>query len=136
MKFSEKIKNLRLSYKLTQQQLSEHLGITASAIGFLENGQREPTGRTLVAYAKYFNVSIDMLVGLNVDDEKIFTPDIPAPTLPTVERELLTDFRKLPDELRHRASKYMKKLVELYEEESAPKMDALPKKKNTGHFPA
>ena len=116
--------------------MSEHLGITASAIGFLENGQREPTGRTLVAYAKYFNVSIDMLVGLNVDDEKIFTPDIPAPTLPTVERELLTDFRKLPDELRHRASKYMKKLVELYEEESAPKMDALPKKKNTGHFPA
>ena len=56
MKFSEKIKNLRQNAGLTQQELSVHIGITASAIGYLENGQRDPTGRTLIAYAKFFNV--------------------------------------------------------------------------------
>ena len=73
MKFSEKIKNLRISANLTQQQLSKNLGITASAIGYLENGQRDPTGSTLVAYAKFFNVTIDSLVGLEPDLEDSFT---------------------------------------------------------------
>lgn len=52
MKFSEKIKNLRQNADLTQQQLSAYIGITASAIGYLENGQRDPTGSTLNHWAQ------------------------------------------------------------------------------------
>ena len=69
MKFSEKIKNLRIAAEITQQELSKHLGISASAIGYLENEQRDPTGSTLISYAKFFNVSIDSLVGLEPDIE-------------------------------------------------------------------
>ena len=75
MKFAEKVKDLRTNAGLTQQQLSKYLGITASAIGYLENGQRDPTGSTLIAYAKYFNISIDTLVGLSPDLEDTFQLD-------------------------------------------------------------
>ena len=98
MKFSENAKNLRLNADLTQQQLSNHLGITASAIGYLENGQREPTGRTLVAYAKYFDVTIDSLVGLEPNIEDLFnlpTQKKSADTLSTDEMQLIQDYRAL-----------------------------------------
>lgn len=73
MKFSEKIKNLRQNAGLTQQELAKHLGITASAIGFLENEKREPTGSTLIAYARHFDIPIDELVGLSPDLEDHFS---------------------------------------------------------------
>lgn len=97
MKFAEKAKYLRNSADMTQQELSKHLGITASAIGFLENGQREPTGRTLVAYAKFFNTSIDSLVGLETtdDDPPVFSNKKIAPTLSQDEQALLEDYRAL-----------------------------------------
>ena len=95
MKFSEKIKNLRQNADLTQQQLSAYIGITASAIGYLENGQRDPTGSTLIAYAKFFNVSIDSLVGLEPDiEDSIFS----VPTVPhfsAEEKELLSIYQEL-----------------------------------------
>ena len=134
--FSQKIKNFRLDRNLTQKQLAEMLHLTPNNICEWEKGRSYPSFDVLIKLADLMEVSTDYLLGREADDEKIFTPDTPAPTLPSIERELLTDFRKLPEELRHRASKYMKRLVELYEEESAPKMDALSQKKNTGQFPA
>lgn len=112
MKFSEKIKNLRQNAGLTQQELSVHIGITASAIGYLENGQRDPTGRTLIAYAKFFNVSIDSLVGLEPDIEDSIFSVVPAPQLSDEEKELLENFRKLPSGLKIRAQAYLSGMVE------------------------
>lgn len=63
MKYNEILKELRNEQGLTQKELSKKIGITASAIGFLENGQREPLATTLAAYADYFGVSLDYLMG-------------------------------------------------------------------------
>lgn len=112
MKFSEKIKNLRQNAGLTQQELSVHIGITASAIGYLENGQRDPTGSTLIAYAKFFNVSIDSLVGLEPDIEDSIFSVVPASQLSDEEKELLKNFRKLPSGLKIRAQAYLSGMVE------------------------
>lgn len=112
MKFSEKIKNLRQNTGLTQQELSVHIGITASAIGYLENGQRDPTGSTLIAYAKFFNVSIDSLVGLEPDIEDSIFSVVPASQLSDEEKELLKNFRKLPSGLKIRAQAYLSGMVE------------------------
>lgn len=112
MKFSEKIKNLRYNAGLTQQQLSVHIGITASAIGYLENGQRDPTGSTLIAYAKFFNVSIDSLVGLEPDLEDPIFSAPPASQLSGEEKELLENYRKLPSGLKIRAQAFLSGMVE------------------------
>lgn len=106
MKFSEKVKSLRISAGLTQQQLSKHLGITASAIGYLENGQRDPTGSTLISYARYFNTTIDSLVGLEPDlEDGLFNTTEYLQQNKNVElspdeQELLEDYRSLTPALR------------------------------------
>lgn len=112
MKFSEKIKNLRQSAGLTQQQLSVHIGITASAIGYLENGQRDPTGSTLIAYAKFFNVSIDSLVGLEPDiEDSIFSITPPAP-LPPDTQELVNIYQVLSPAHRSQILEYARYFAE------------------------
>ena len=111
MKFSEKIKNLRQNAGLTQQELSVHIGITASAIGYLENGQRDPTGRTLIAYAKFFNVSIDSLVGLEPDiEDSIFSVE-PAP-LPSDTQELVNIYQALSPAYRSQILEYARYFAE------------------------
>ena len=125
MKFSEKAKYLRINAGITQQELSTHLGITASAIGYLENGKREPTGSTLIAYAKYFDVSIDSLVGLDADiEDSIFTPspsdkqaqplfaNSPIPQLSADEQELLNIYQSLSPAHRSQVLEYARYFAE------------------------
>lgn len=84
MKYSEILKDLRTEQGLTQKELSKKIGITASAIGFLENGQREPMASTLLAYANYFGVSIDYLMGREDNNSyyKIFQEENFSPSFP------------------------------------------------------
>ena len=63
MPFSDKLKYLRKQKHLTQEELSKETGITKSAIGMYESGQREPKFETLEVFADYFNVTIDELLG-------------------------------------------------------------------------
>ena len=96
MIFSEKIKILRKNAGLTQQELSKHLGITASAVGFLENGKHDPNGSTLIAYAKFFDLSIDSLVGLEPDIEDTYSVvNEKRPSLSKDELELIEEYRTL-----------------------------------------
>lgn len=57
-----KLKQLRKEKKVTQLDVANVLGITVSAYGNYELGQRSPTPEMLVKLAKYFNVSIDYLL--------------------------------------------------------------------------
>ena len=58
----EKLKELRKKNKLTQQQLAQFLGITVSAYGNYELGQREPPIEYLCKLADYFGVSVDYIL--------------------------------------------------------------------------
>lgn len=69
----DKIKKLRESMKITQQELANQLDISQSTIGMIE-GNKRPAGRkTLVKLADFFNVSIDYLLGENTEESKIYT---------------------------------------------------------------
>ena len=139
MLFKDILKYLREEKDLSQKELATACNISPTCICQLETGQRNPTGSTLVSLADFFCCSIDYLLGREDDFGNVTVVGVAEP-LPPAERELLADFRQLPDELRHRARTYMKKLVELYKEETAPNVtvSAVPplKKKNTGQFPA
>lgn len=63
MFFSERLKSLRLSNKLTQKQLSAKVGLSELAIQNYESERRKPAYDVLIALADYFDVSIDYLVG-------------------------------------------------------------------------
>lgn len=61
--FGERLKQLRLSTKKTQQQIADQLGISRAAYSHLENGRNEPDSTTLVKLANIFDVTTDYLLG-------------------------------------------------------------------------
>ena len=63
--FSQRLQQLRKDEKLRQSDLAEKLDTTQRRISHLESGKVEPDLETLIAIAKFFNVSLDYLVGLS-----------------------------------------------------------------------
>ncbi|MBR2056634.1 MAG: helix-turn-helix transcriptional regulator, partial [Clostridia bacterium] len=55
---------LREGAGIGQVKLALYLGVSKGIISLWENEKREPTMSYLIALAKYFDVSIDYLVGL------------------------------------------------------------------------
>lgn len=52
------VREIREKKGLSQEQLSRLSGVSASHIGYIENGEREPTISVLCRLAKALNVSI------------------------------------------------------------------------------
>ena len=63
--FAENLKELRLEKGVGQVELAEKIGVSKGIISLWENGKREPTLSSLVALAKFFEISIDTLVGID-----------------------------------------------------------------------
>ena len=61
------LKDLRLSKKLSQQQLAMRLDLSQQTIYKYENEVTEPDIATLIKLADYFNTSVDYLIG-NTDN--------------------------------------------------------------------
>ena len=62
--FGKNLRALRESAGIGQVKLALDLGVSKGIISLWENEKREPTMWYLIALAKYFDVSIDYLVGL------------------------------------------------------------------------
>ena len=84
-KFGEIIKILRMKRGITQDQLAEAVHMGRSAIGNYEQGIREPDLDTVEAFADYFDVSIDDLLGR---DELTAITKTPMPK--TAEAKILS----------------------------------------------
>ena len=62
--FSTRLKELRLGKAVTQIELSKEVGVGKSIVSLWEKGECEPTLSKLIALAKFFDVSIDYLAGI------------------------------------------------------------------------
>lgn len=58
-----RIKELRNERGITQAELAKILQISDRAVGYYENGDREPDYTMLLKIAEFFDVSIDYLLG-------------------------------------------------------------------------
>ena len=63
-KFGIILKELRKEANLSQDQLCKKLGFSNQTVSFWESGKREPSLDALVSVAKYFDVSVDFLLGI------------------------------------------------------------------------
>lgn len=61
--FSEILRNLRKSKKLSQKQFAQAVFISPSAVSQYETGRTRPSRDTLERIAKFFDVSTDYLLG-------------------------------------------------------------------------
>ena len=65
IEIGSKIKQLRTSKNLTQDQLANRLSVTKSVISAYENGLRFPSLEVLIQLSYVFNVTTDYLLGVN-----------------------------------------------------------------------
>lgn len=61
----ERIRNLRISRNLTQEEVAKHLGISFQAVSKWERGDGYPDITMLPAIAGYFSVTVDELLGMD-----------------------------------------------------------------------
>lgn len=64
--FSENLRVLRNQKELSQQKLADALIITRAALSKYEEGKSEPPLVVLSRMAKYFHISIDVLIGVDL----------------------------------------------------------------------
>ena len=116
MKISEILKSLRIESGLTQKELSAKLKIGQATIACYENGQREPHILNLVAYADFFECSLDYIAGRSDDFGNVVisverTKDGRA-TLSEDERTLLNKYNRLPGGAKQKLNGYIDGLSE------------------------
>ena len=64
-KFKDILKDLRAEKKIGQVELAKSIGVSKGVISLWENGLREPNMYSLIILAKFFNITIDELVGIS-----------------------------------------------------------------------
>ena len=89
-----RLKELREEKNLTQLDIAKAIDTSQPNIGRWEKGLNEPSYAQLVKLAKFFNVSIDYLVGREDDYVK---PQVES-TLSYREQKLLRAFSQLDDD--------------------------------------
>ena len=98
MNTGDKLKQLRIDKQLSMDALTDKLNskfglnITKSMMSRWENNLSEPSSKFVAAYAKYFNVDLNYLVGLTDDRRPLnLTENSPKPeTPPDVDTSVLT----------------------------------------------
>ena len=62
--FSDRLIELKVAHNVRQQDIADAIGISLRGYQYYEKGTKEPTMSKLIALAKYFDVSLDYLVGI------------------------------------------------------------------------
>lgn len=99
MDIGKKIKLLRISNKLTQEELSEKVDVSTTSVRHWEYGIKLPSANALGALSKVLNTSVDELLGLTYSNYHNESLDISDH-----EAALIRDYRSL--------DKYGKEAVE------------------------
>lgn len=60
-RFGENLRELRLSRKLTQEELAAEIGIASNSLSKLERGINSPSGRNIDRIADFFGVDLGVL---------------------------------------------------------------------------
>ncbi len=64
LKFSERLKELRIDAKISKSKLAKQIGYSYRAVDMWENNLRTPSIDAVYLLAQYFGVTSDYLLGL------------------------------------------------------------------------
>ena len=67
MDLGSKIKNIRYNHNISQEELAKILEINRNYLSRIETNKSLPTAEILAKLAVTFNISIDTLLGVNLD---------------------------------------------------------------------
>ena len=75
MTMGDRLRELRLRKKLSQEEVARHIGITRSAYSHYEINNRQPIYETLIKLSVFFQVSLDYIIGGESIREEQMTAD-------------------------------------------------------------
>jgi transcriptional regulator with XRE-family HTH domain len=113
----DKLKSLREQRGWTQSQAAERLGISSQVVSNYERDYRSPDKETLSRIAKVYNCSLDWLLGVTDNPERIDDPS-PSDKKDKPTDELTTIMFHKWDQLDERRRKQALKIIELLEQEA------------------
>ena len=67
MDFAARLRTIRMEKGAKQREVAEYLGVHLRTYQLYEEGKNEPSLAKLVALADYFQVTLDDLVGRNME---------------------------------------------------------------------
>ena len=70
MDLGSKIKNIRHNHNISQEELARMLEINRNFLSRIETNKSLPTAEVLAKLAVCFNISIDSLLGVNLDSKE------------------------------------------------------------------
>ena len=88
-----RLKELRMENGLKRSEFAKESGLPASTVANYENETRQAPYKLLIAFAEYFNVSVDYLLGKTDDEISPFLQKFEGPLTPA-EKKLVTLFRE------------------------------------------
>nr|MBR4279906.1 helix-turn-helix transcriptional regulator [Clostridia bacterium] len=94
--FGQRVRSLRRHHNLTQEELAEQIGISASFMGHLERGSRIASIDTLVALCNTLKTSPQYLLNASLSDD--IEEHMPA-SLSSEERTRLSSFLRMANEV-------------------------------------
>ncbi len=97
-----RLKELREQKRLSQEGLAIKLNVSQSTISAYEVGDRTPDLTTLITITKFFNVSLDYLVGLSDIKHALKSSDLSPDELEHLHR-----YRELSDRDREKVKAYI-----------------------------
>lgn len=107
MDLGNKIKNLRKSRKMTQEEFAKRIGVSRSTLSCYEIDQRTPSLKTLQEISELFGVGLDYF-GISASDEafellarakEVFENDaIPVETKENLYQEFMKFYLKLKEQ--------------------------------------
>jgi transcriptional regulator with XRE-family HTH domain len=75
-KYGDRIAQLREKHSLTQEELSNKLGISRAALSHYETSRREPDYDTINKFASFFDVTVDYLLGRTDQSDSLLDQDV------------------------------------------------------------
>lgn len=106
MNFSNKLKELRKSHNLTQEDLAKKIDVERSSIGKYESANVIPSYDTLIKIAQCFNVTTDYLLGNEITKKKTTKEGIKIPVfghvaagIPISAIEDIIDYEEISKEI-------------------------------------
>ena len=70
MNLGSKFKNIRYNHNLSQEEMSKMLEINRNYLSRIETNKSLPTAEILAKLAGLFNISIDSLLGVNLEGQE------------------------------------------------------------------
>lgn len=108
--FGERLRQLRVEKNLTQEELANYFGLHKTRISQYELNKRQADDEMKKKFAKYFNVSLDWMMGLT--DIRNYTEDKNI----TIALHSDNDYDDLPEEAKSEINNFIEFIKQKYKD--------------------